>query len=663
MTPRLQPPVRTVLLAALIAASAFLCYLGSLNNGFIWDDPIVHEQQMVAFKTISDAFLPPANIPQYGIFYYRPLVVLSYMVDRAFTGPRPMELPKGAINPFHVSVVLYHVLVTVLVFFLGRLLFRTRPWGEWAAFAGALLFAVHPIHTESICWMAGRSDVLASVGLVPALILYLQGRIHGGIKWFVAAAAAFLVGLWAKETGIAAALALPALDLVPLGRANPAPPAPADPAQKKSAEKREKGRSVGRVVPSRTQTSWIGRYAPFGVAAVIYWFMRFSDLHRGVQGEDSFSTLLFSTHLQAQRDRLLIFLVDLVGAVGFYLRKVLVPTRLNAFVADVPHDALTLSVGAAGLAAGVVLFVLARRRGARMLPALAALFFATIAPSFAIATFDISETPVAERYLYIPSIFVCLGAGWLGGLLLEAVRQRMGPGPARIAFASLAGAGAVVFAVFAMATSVRNETWSDDIRFWTDAVEKEPRQGLPHLHLGLAYDKLPADNQADRTRYEEIAEREYLLALDEKKTVYDVEGRSTALNNIGNVYMSQGKYDKAEECFRKSFGMRPSYPTPYYGMGLVRYRQALETQKAGSNELAYQQMGDARTWLDQAIQRNSRYVKAILMSGIVRLALRDQSGLQYLQQVITLSPGTYEATQAERILTREQGKAAPAATP
>ena len=61
----------------------------------------------------------------------------------------------------------------VLVFFLGRLLFRTKPWGEWAAFAGALLFAVHPIHTESVCWMAGRSDVLASVGLVPALILYL----------------------------------------------------------------------------------------------------------------------------------------------------------------------------------------------------------------------------------------------------------------------------------------------------------------------------------------------------------------------------------------------------------------------------------------------------------------------------------------------------------
>src|SRR5262249_47318929 len=133
--------VRAALMAAAVAASAFLCFATSLDNGFIWDDPIVHEQQMVAFKTIKDAFVPPMDIPQYGIFYYRPLVVLSYMIDRHFTGPRPMELPKGAINPFHLSVVIYHMIVTVLVFFLGRMLFRGKPWGEWASFAGAMLFA------------------------------------------------------------------------------------------------------------------------------------------------------------------------------------------------------------------------------------------------------------------------------------------------------------------------------------------------------------------------------------------------------------------------------------------------------------------------------------------------------------------------------------------
>src|ERR1700752_4638848 len=119
--------MRVILLTLAVAAVAFAVYFGSLDNGFIWDDPIILEQQIMAFKTVGDLFVPPLGIPQFGTFYYRPLVVGSFVVDRWFPGPRPMDLPPGSLNPFHLSVVLCYAVVCMLVFWFGRVLFRNRP--------------------------------------------------------------------------------------------------------------------------------------------------------------------------------------------------------------------------------------------------------------------------------------------------------------------------------------------------------------------------------------------------------------------------------------------------------------------------------------------------------------------------------------------------------
>ena len=206
--------VRIGLMVTIVAVTALAVYIGTMDNGFVWDDQIVLEQQMVAFKSLGDAFSPPADIPHFSQHYYRPIVVVSYMIDRAITGPQPMELPQGALNPFHLSVVIYHAFVTVSVFLFGIVLLSHRWWGEWAALVAALLFAVHPIHTESVCWMAGRSDVLAAVGVVPALLFYLIGRRTGSFLWLIVAAGAYLFALFSKETAISFLVALPLIDML-----------------------------------------------------------------------------------------------------------------------------------------------------------------------------------------------------------------------------------------------------------------------------------------------------------------------------------------------------------------------------------------------------------------------------------------------------------------
>ena len=200
------------------------------------------------------------------------------------------------------------------------------------------------------------------------------------------------------------------------------------------------------------------------------------------------------------------------------------------------------------------------------------------------------------------------------------------------------------------ATSLRNETWSGDRVFWEDAVAKAPQQGLPHLHLGLTYDRAEAKDEAEQKKLNEMAKKEYLTALDEKNVVYDIEGRSTAWNNIANVYMAEGDDAKALEAFLKAIEMRPDYPTPHYGLGLLHYHKGVAAQRAGDGPGAVRNMQVAREWLEKAIRLNERYVKAIFLNGVVLMSLRDPQASRSLSEVIRLIPGTSEAARAQELL-------------
>ncbi len=639
--------LRVILLTLALMAAAICVYFGSLDNGFIWDDPIILEQQIMAFKTVGDLFVPPLGIPQFGTYYYRPIVVGSFVVDRWFTGPRPMDLPRGSLNPFHLSVVLSHAVVCALLFWFGRVLFRGQPGGLWAAWIGSLLFAVHPILTESVCWMAGRADVMAAIGVIPALGLFVYGRQTGSRMAFVAAAACALFGLLCKETAIAVILALPFLDRIPAGVAAPAPQASQG---RDKAGRKTHGRAVADPKALRSAAGWGWRWLPMLATVFVYWNLRKMDLGRGDRGHGP-SSLLVSVDLKMQEARIGDWIGDLVGAIGFYVRKAFVPLPLNAFVADVPKDRPTLAVGAIALAASVFFVGFWIRRRESIAPALVAIFFTMLAPSLAIATYSISETPVAERYLYIPIIAVCLGVAYAGLRAIGAVRSRRGEAAARGLAIGLAGAAAVLTVWFAWVVAVRNEVWRDDEAFWGDAVAKASHQGLPHLHLGLAYDKHNPPDRVEREKWDRMAEEQFQIALDPTRTVYDVEGRSTALNNLANVYLGRGEYARSEENFRKAIAMRPDYHTPYYGMSLVNYRRALDAQQAKNSSEAWARMREAEEWATRAVGLNRNYTKAYLLLGSIQVALgNDLRGKESLERVVQLEPGSALGVQAESIL-------------
>src|SRR5262249_42691264 len=189
------PPIRRLprafpyaLILAVIAAAVSA---NSLRNGFTLDDRTLLEEDP---RITSLARVPEilAGGYRYGPLnsLYRPVTVLSFALNRAVTGPAPWG--------FHLVNVLLHAAATILVFRVGSTLLG-RPH---VAFVAALLFALHPIHTEAVANVVGRAEILVAIGVLGALALLLDERPMTFGRG-AAAAALFVLALLSKENGVA----------------------------------------------------------------------------------------------------------------------------------------------------------------------------------------------------------------------------------------------------------------------------------------------------------------------------------------------------------------------------------------------------------------------------------------------------------------------------
>jgi tetratricopeptide (TPR) repeat protein len=328
----------------------------------------------------------------------------------------------------------------------------------------------------------------------------------------------------------------------------------------------------------------------------------------------------------------------LFGAVTWYAGKLIWPPPQSAFVHAVPTGAAVWAGALIVAGAAVAVIWLWRRAGWRAEAIALLILGGTLAPSLMIAAFRISETPLAERYGYIPSAGLCL---LLAALALRAV-ERLPGGWARGLRAALAPALAVVIAVpGALATWERSGVWRNDLAFWTDTVARAPEQGLPHLHLGMTY--------ADRGRMEE-AERAYRKALE---TYDDAEGRSKAYNNLGALYMREGRLQEAADALRGALREVPDYPTAYYNLGIIEMNLA---RRDGSRSARAEHLRAARRNLSRALELNPRYVKAHLAYGRLMLSQgRAEEGVRHLRRVVQLAPSSAQAARARELLDRIDG--------
>ena len=485
-----------------------LPYGNSLLNGFVYDDTtqILDNPYILSFRHVGQIFSSAvwSYVGSGGYTnYYRPVMTLGYLLCFQIFGADPYG--------FHLANVVLHAAVVCVLYVLTRRMFGSRAM----AFLAAALFALHPIHTESVDWVAAVTDVEVTLFFLLTFLFFLRlpGKEGKRSEWaFLGMTASFALALCSKEQ----ALMLPFLATFyeHFYRAD------------------------------RHETRWTQKVSRYG----ILWILTFAYFLFRLHLFGAFAPII--GHPEISRHTALLSGVALLGQ---YIWKLIWPVRLCAFyvfhASASPWDGGVLA-GAAIAVACVVLFVFLWKRHRGVSFGLV-WFFATIAPVLNVRVLA-SDNVFAERYLYLPSVGFC----WLAALGLMKLWQMI---PARRT--GWRWAWVVVLAVLAVLSAARiitrNRVWRDEITFYSTTLAVSPDAVPVYNNLGSVYWNR---GQVD------LAEQQW------QKALRFVPDSPTLLNNLGLVFARRKEFPKAVEYFRRSAENKPAFPDPHLNLG-VAYQQ------------------------------------------------------------------------------------------
>lgn len=185
----------------LLVFITFLVYFNSFGNAFVWDDlnNVVNNSQLNMPLELKDVFSKPVGR------YFRPIPYLTICIDFWLWGKGPFG--------FHLTNFVFHLFNVILVFYLTENIMRSVDGCgmnesknvKQISFIAALLFAVHPVHTEAVSYIAGRSDPICSFFLLVSFPLYLSFvniTSRKRIVYFSLSLILFMLALLSKEIAV-----------------------------------------------------------------------------------------------------------------------------------------------------------------------------------------------------------------------------------------------------------------------------------------------------------------------------------------------------------------------------------------------------------------------------------------------------------------------------
>jgi len=398
---------------------------GVINT--IDDVHIIEAYGINGHRTLLQILLPGNQ------FYFRPLIELTYYFDNLLWGldPRMMHLENVLLHVFNVLLV-YQIAVRVSSLSAGL---PALP------FISALLFAIHPVNTEAISWIAGRTDPLAAFFILLSTLFLLKAFQFGHLKDYYTALAAMLLSLLAKETS---AMLIPVSIIMIFS------------AKVENNDNFAAGSCIARRM--------ISQYCTLGALLVGYGAVR---LFLKPVGTDNVFSMLFQNNYNFTAVS-----TDFLLTAGFYAKKLFIPFPLNFAIYTISEWYIVIGV------AVVILFtyLLLRKNIVNSFLLAGCLF---IFPAIMVKMAGVTWTPVAERYLYIPTAFFSISLPALFiSYISNAKRQRL-------AYLALA-----IFAIIiASLTFNRNLLWRDNLTLFQDSVLKSPDFGDVHNELGIALAK------------------------------------------------------------------------------------------------------------------------------------------------------------------------------
>lgn len=479
-------------------------YLNTLGFGFAYDDDqqIVTNPYMRSFHYLKQILTTPvwsfkyANIPTN---YYRPLMSLEYFVLYQAYGPLSYI--------YHLASVVLNAFVVVLLFAVTRRIFQSAP----IAFVTAILFAVHPIHTESVAWIADVVDLQLAAFLLLTFWFYLDLEDSARHKWqtYTAMSVFFGLAIFSKE---------------------PAVVFPAVVAFYEHACRAD-----------RTQTTWtqkLARYAPFGLLAGFYLGCRVA-LMGGLVPKLQRASLPWGRTILSS-----------FALFNDYMNKLVWPGHAALFDTFHPSVGLTDWGVLCGAAWAIVLCVLAAyfwRRNPRLV---FAGFWMVAILAIALNARWMATNVFAERYLYVPSIGFC----WLIASGVVAIWNAGSAANSKAVRTALAGAFIVLAASLAVETAVRDQDWRNDTTLFTAASARNPKDADLRANLGLIF---------WNDHKHEAAIREWKTGLaNNPDGVWD-------LNNLAMAYNDQEKYEQAIPLVRHAIDLRPNFSYAHLNYGIA----------------------------------------------------------------------------------------------
>lgn len=467
-----------LLIAAIVLGVFYPANFAEFNS--VDDMAMVNSLKSLGEWRLKNIFLPNAE----GGLYYRPLLYLSQILDKEF-----WSLHEGFM---HLENVLLHLANTLLVYYLAlQLLNSSEKDNSCLPLIAALCFGLHPLNTEPVSWVSGRTDVLAGTFVLLSALFVIKFKIEKRSPYIFCAIVAMLLAMLTKEVAFAF---LPGALFILSAR-------------------------ITQIDFSQTATdSSFNRILK--KLAVIIVVCAGSGLLFYVLRSLAYKTnsVRIKLTLMTMTTDWLHSLFVCLRAFGFYMKKLFFPFPLNFAILEVDplYELLAIPI--------VLLCVyIAFRRSL-----LAALFLSGVfllTPSFIIAFNQVAWTPYAERYLYIPCAFIVIATVFFLGRTNTHFQAhtvlRFAP-----VFLILIGA----------ATVHRNVVWMKNLTLYKDTVNKTPDSVLIRNEYGAAL--VRAGKLREARRQFEIA-----------KEVNNWEYNELPDLNSADIDLCEGKYANAINIF------------------------------------------------------------------------------------------------------------------
>ncbi len=429
---------------------------------------------------------------------WHPLTWLSHMLDYELYGLNPMG--------HHWTNLQLHMANALLLFFL----FFKMTRAFWQSAFVAALFALHPLHVESVTWVAERKDVLSTFFGMLAIWSYYRYIKNPHIINYLLIMLFLSFGLMAKPMLVTLPFVLLLLDFWPLERFN------YNPSQQHS-------------ISSKRFIRLVWEKMPLFVIVSISVVLTFMAQHRG--------GAVGSLKYFPIKMRISNALVSYVRYIG----KAIWPQKLSVFYPYPDFIPAWQTIGAALMIVGVCCLAV---RYSKQYPYIAVGLFwylGTLVP--VIGLIQAGSQAMADRYTYIPLIGIFIIVAWGVWDLFEKWRRRK---------EILAVAAVIILSILTVRTYFQVSHWKNAITVFENAVRVTEKNYTAYNNLGTAYGK---KNNYDK------AISSYNKALNIKPDY------TAALFNIGTAFMAKGNFDKAVSYFNRTLKIDPKYINVHNNLG------------------------------------------------------------------------------------------------